>query len=76
MFFDGPVGAIEKLLKNGNAYESDGHILFDVKSYKNYGKLSNRELDQMISGARVEIAKYKYAGVQSFLIESASFIIY
>ncbi|MES2677570.1 MAG: cysteine--tRNA ligase [Pseudomonadota bacterium] len=50
---------IEKLLKNGHAYESQSHILFDVKSYKNYGELSNRLLDEMISGSRIEIAKYK-----------------
>ena len=50
---------IEKLLKNGNAYVSEGHVLFDVSSYKDYGQLSNRQLEEMISGARVEIATYK-----------------
>ena len=33
---------IEKLIKNGHAYESAGHVLFDVNSYKDYAKLSNR----------------------------------
>ncbi len=50
---------IEKLIKNGNAYVSEGHVLFDVKSYKNYGELSNRSVDEMISGSRIEVAKYK-----------------
>jgi len=50
---------IEKLLKNNHAYINDGHVLFDVKSYKDYGVLSKRNIDEMISGARVEIASYK-----------------
>jgi cysteinyl-tRNA synthetase len=50
---------IEKLLKNNHAYISDNHVLFDVQSDKNYGVLSNRNLDELISGARVEIAAYK-----------------
>lgn len=50
---------IECLLKNGNAYESSKHVLFDVSSYQNYGQLSNRHLDEMIAGARVEVANYK-----------------
>jgi cysteinyl-tRNA synthetase len=50
---------IEQLIKNGFAYESAGHVLFDVNSYKEYGQLSNRTLDEMIAGARVEIATYK-----------------
>lgn len=53
------IAMIQKLIDNGNAYVSEDHVLFDVKSYKNYGELSNRTLDEMISGARVEIAKYK-----------------
>lgn len=50
---------IEKLLKNNHAYISDNHVLFDVQSDKNYGALSNRNLDELISGSRVEIAAYK-----------------
>jgi len=50
---------IEQLIKNGHAYENQGHVLFDVKSYADYGKLSNRNLDEMIAGARVEVAAYK-----------------
>ena len=50
---------IEALITKGHAYESDGHVLFHVPSMPEYGKLSNRTLDEMIAGARVEIAYYK-----------------
>jgi cysteinyl-tRNA synthetase len=50
---------IERLIKHGHAYVSKGHVLFDVESYKNYGALSNRNLDELVSGVRVEIADYK-----------------
>lgn len=50
---------IKKLLENGFAYESHNHILFDVTSYKEYGKLANRNLDEMIAGSRIEVADYK-----------------
>ena len=50
---------IERLVKNGCAYVAEGHVLFHVPSMTDYGKLSNRSLDEMIAGARVEIAPYK-----------------
>ena len=50
---------IEKLIANGNAYAAEGHVLFHVPSMPDYGKLSNRSLDEMIAGARVEVAPYK-----------------
>ena len=50
---------VELLLERGFAYVREGHVLFDVTSYPNYGALSNRTLDQMIAGARVEVAPYK-----------------
>lgn len=53
------VDIIEKLIDNGHAYESEGHVLFDVKSYDQYGKLSRRDVDEMIAGARVEVADFK-----------------
>lgn len=53
------IDMIEHLIKNHNAYEAQGHVLFDVTSKKDYGKLSNRTLDEMIAGARVEVAPYK-----------------
>jgi cysteinyl-tRNA synthetase len=50
---------IEELIARGHAYAADGHVLFDVKSYPAYGKLSGRSLEDMIAGARVEVAPYK-----------------
>ncbi len=50
---------IEALLAKGHAYESEGHVLFAVESMEDYGKLSNRSLDDMLAGARVEVADYK-----------------
>ena len=50
---------IQALIDNGHAYPAEGHVLFDVESYKAYGALSNRSLDDMIAGARVEVAPYK-----------------
>ncbi len=50
---------IENLIENGFAYKNENHVLFDVSSFKDYGKLANRNLDEMISGARIEVAKYK-----------------
>jgi cysteinyl-tRNA synthetase len=48
-----------KLIDKGNAYESQGHVLFAVESMPDYGKLSGRSLDDMLAGARVEVADYK-----------------
>lgn len=57
------IGMIETLVESGHAYEAEGHVLFDVKSMPDYGKLSNRSLEDMLEGARVEVADYKkYAG--------------
>ncbi len=50
---------IEDLIKSGHAYEAEGHVLFSVASYKDYGALSGRSIEDMIAGARVEIAPYK-----------------
>ncbi len=50
---------IETLIGKGHAYAAEGHVLFDVTTYKNYGELSNRSLDGMLAGARVEVASYK-----------------
>ena len=50
---------IEQLVAAGHAYAADGHVLFDVSSKPDYGKLSRRSLDEMIAGARVEVAPYK-----------------
>ncbi len=50
---------IAKLIDKGFAYAAEGHVLFDVAAMPDYGKLSNRSLDDMIAGARVEVAPYK-----------------
>ncbi len=50
---------IERLIASGNAYIADDNILFSVPSMPDYGRLSKRPLDEMIAGARVEIAPYK-----------------
>ncbi len=47
------------LIEKGHAYVAEGHVLFSVPSMKDYGRLSNRTLDEMIAGARVEVASYK-----------------
>jgi cysteinyl-tRNA synthetase len=54
------VAMIEDLIARGHAYEAEGHVLFAVDSWKEgYGKLSGRSVDDMIAGARVEVAPYK-----------------
>jgi cysteinyl-tRNA synthetase len=53
------IAMIAKLVEMGHAYEAEGHVLFDVSSKPDYGKLSRRSLDEMIAGARVEVAPYK-----------------
>ncbi len=56
---DAMISMIEKLIAKGHAYAAEGHVLFDVPSMPEYGKLSNRSTDDMLAGARVEIAPYK-----------------
>ena len=53
------VAMIERLIAAGHAYAAEGHVLFDVPSWPEYGKLSKRPMDEMIAGARVEVAPYK-----------------
>ncbi|HEY4113321.1 MAG TPA: cysteine--tRNA ligase, partial [Rhizomicrobium sp.] len=53
------IAMIGALIKAGLAYEADGHVLFEVAKKADYGKLSRRPLDEMIAGARVEVAPYK-----------------
>ncbi len=52
---------IERLVASGNAYVAADHVLFSVASMPDYGALSKRPLDEMIAGARVEVAPYKRA---------------
>jgi cysteinyl-tRNA synthetase len=53
------IAMIAGLIAGGHAYEAEGHVLFRVRSYRDYGALSGRSLDDMIAGARVEVAPYK-----------------
>ena len=56
---DAIVAMIGRLVRNNAAYAAEGHVLFDTQAYSDYGKLSGRTLDDMIAGARVEVAPYK-----------------
>ncbi|MXP63282.1 cysteine--tRNA ligase [Roseomonas sp. M0104] len=56
---DRMVTLIERLIANGNAYEAEGHVLFAVPSYAAYGALSGRSPEEMLAGARVDVAPYK-----------------
>jgi cysteinyl-tRNA synthetase len=53
------VAMIETLIAGGHAYAAEGHVLFDVGSYPAYGALSGRDTEELIAGARVEVAPYK-----------------
>jgi len=53
------IAMIEKLIAAGHAYAAEAHVLYDVSSKPDYGKLAKRSLDEMIAGARVEVAPYK-----------------
>lgn len=53
------IAMIETMIGNDHAYAAEGHVLFDVPSFDEYGKLSNRNRDDMIAGARVDVAPYK-----------------
>ena len=50
---------VENLIKNKHAYEKEKHVYFSVSSFKDYGKLSNKNSEQLVAGSRVEVSKYK-----------------
>ncbi|HYA80550.1 MAG TPA: cysteine--tRNA ligase, partial [Methylocystis sp.] len=58
---------ISRLIASGHAYAADGHVLFDVPSMPDYGRLSRRSLDEMLAGARVDVAPYKH-GEMDFVL--------
>jgi cysteinyl-tRNA synthetase len=64
---EGMKDLIEALVKRGHAYVAEGHVLFDVGSMPDYGRLSNRSLEEMEAGARVEVAPYK-KGAMDFVL--------
>jgi len=53
------IAMTQQLIDNGHAYAADGHVLFNVPSMKDYGQLSRRSRDELIAGARVDVAPYK-----------------
>ncbi len=53
------IDMIEKLIASGHAYAADGHVLFAVKTYPAYGHLSGRSPDELLAGARIDVAPYK-----------------
>ena len=53
------IALIMDLIDKNHAYEKDGHVLFHVPSYENYGSLSKRNREEQIAGSRVEIAPFK-----------------
>ena len=60
---DEMIAMVQALIDAGHAYAAEGHVLFAVESMDDYGKLSKRSLEDMLAGARVEVAAYKkYAG--------------
>ncbi|MGH7123888.1 MAG: cysteine--tRNA ligase, partial [Stellaceae bacterium] len=53
------IGLIETLIAGSHAYVAEGHVLFSVASMKDYGKLSRRSQDELLAGARIDVAPYK-----------------
>lgn len=58
-YLDGMIDMMQKLVKQGHAYEAEGHLLFEVASVPDYGKFANRSVEDLEAGARVEVAPYK-----------------
>jgi len=56
---DAIIAMIGRLVRSNAAYTAEGHVLFNTQAYSDYGKLSGRSLDDMIAGARVDVAPYK-----------------
>ena len=55
----GMIEMVSNLLKNNHAYANEKHVYFSVSSFKKYGKLSNKNSEQLVAGSRVEVSKYK-----------------
>jgi cysteinyl-tRNA synthetase len=53
------IDIIQRLIASGHAYEAQGHVLFAVGSFANYGKFSGRNADELLAGARIDVAPYK-----------------
>src|SRR5690606_1004694 len=53
------IAMCQRLIDGGHAYEAEGHVLFDISTFPGYGQLSRRSAEEMLAGARVEVAPYK-----------------
>ena len=53
------ISMVDNLIKNKNAYENSKHVYFSVSSFKDYGKLSNKNSEELVAGSRVEVSKFK-----------------
>ena len=53
------ISMVTNLIKNKHAYENEKHVYFSVSSFKEYGKLSNKNSEQLVAGSRIEVSKYK-----------------
>jgi len=53
------ISMVNNLIKNKHAYENEKHVYFSVSSFKKYGKLSNKNSEELVAGSRVEVSKYK-----------------
>ena len=58
-YIEDMIDLVQKMIDNNTAYESEGHVLFDITSYSAYGKLSGRDREDQLAGSRVEVASYK-----------------
>ena len=63
---------IQRLITGGHAYSAEGHVLFSVPSMPDYGQLSRRPLDELIAGARVDVAPYKRGDMDFVLWKPSS----
>ncbi|MEM9355522.1 MAG: cysteine--tRNA ligase [Pseudomonadota bacterium] len=63
---------IDTLIEKGHAYVGEGHVLFDVESMPDYGRLANRSVDEMEAGARVDVAPYKKGSMDFVLWKPSS----
>ena len=71
-YVDGMVVMTERLIDKGNAYVADGHVLFDTTSMDDYGVFSRRSQDELVAGARVDVAPYKQNATDFILWKPSS----
>ena len=65
---------ISSLIKKGFAYEKNNHVYFEVNKFKDYGKLSNKKLEDLIAGSRVEVSENK-KNVEDFVLWKPSLMM-